>query len=216
MSESPVLVVIPALNEAATIGEVVKGASVHAKVVVIDDGSSDETRDIASKFGASVYSNAKSQGYDAAIRRGMQVAHNKGYSFVITMDADGQHDYNDVGRAAALLASGADIVTTDRAERPRISEKIFCAVSRTLWGIPDPLSGLKGYNLTANSVRSILAEENIAGARLAIKAKHALGAKHQCFTIKIYKRQDQPRYGGALRANIKLLYAMLRILLSVK
>ncbi|KAB7624185.1 glycosyltransferase family 2 protein [Alkalilimnicola sp. S0819] len=85
-------IVIPAYNEAATISEVVAGAVEYAPVLVVDDGSSDDTAERARAAGATVLVNAENAGKAASLWRGMVQAMNEGADAVITMDADAQHD----------------------------------------------------------------------------------------------------------------------------
>ena len=92
------LIVIPALNEEKTIEFVVTGASQFADVLVVDDGSSDDTGALAKSAGAHVASNGTPRGYEAAISTGLAIALSRGYQFVITMDADGQHSCDDLPR----------------------------------------------------------------------------------------------------------------------
>ncbi len=88
------LVVIPALNEAACIGNVIAQARAHpgVDVVVIDDGSTDDTASIATIGGATVLRAPLWQGAWGAIQTGIRYAVRKGYGAVVTMDADGQHE----------------------------------------------------------------------------------------------------------------------------
>jgi glycosyltransferase involved in cell wall biosynthesis len=88
------LVVIPALNEAATIGAVVGDARAHlaGDVLVVDDGSSDSTAEIAREAGATVVSLPYNLGVGGAIRTGLRYAARHGYSRVVQLDADGQHE----------------------------------------------------------------------------------------------------------------------------
>lgn len=85
-------VIIPAYNEVEHIIEVIKKAKLFLPVIVVDDGSIDETANMSAKAGAVVYKQNPNQGKGAALQRGFQEAVQSGYEFIITMDADGQHD----------------------------------------------------------------------------------------------------------------------------
>jgi hypothetical protein len=112
------LVVIPALDERATIGAVVERlrASVpEADVLVIDDGSRDDTAAEAERHGAFVVRHPFNIGYGAALQTGYKCADRAGYRLVVQMDADGQHDPADVPRLLAPLRAGrAEVVIGSR------------------------------------------------------------------------------------------------------
>ncbi len=87
-----VLALVPAHDEATRIGAVVAGARRHLPVLVVDDGSSDDTAAIAEAAGARVIRQAPNQGKGAALRAGFAAALEAGARAVITLDGDGQHD----------------------------------------------------------------------------------------------------------------------------
>ncbi len=87
------LAIIPCRNEEATIGSVIlKTKRFVNQVLVIDDGSDDETKKIAKEAGATVISHKKNRGKGAAIRTGFQYAKENDFDYVVTMDGDGQHN----------------------------------------------------------------------------------------------------------------------------
>jgi glycosyltransferase involved in cell wall biosynthesis len=109
-----VSIVLPAKNEAATIGDVVAGLRQRypeAEVLVIDDGSRDATAQAARDAGARVVSQPYSKGNGAAIKRGAQAAR---ADILIFMDGDGQHDPADVARLLERMAAGFDLVVGAR------------------------------------------------------------------------------------------------------
>jgi hypothetical protein len=98
------LLLIPAHDERATIGAVVAAARRHGLVLVVDDGSTDDTGTAAQAAGAEVLRHARRLGKAQALRTGIVAARARGASHVVTLDADGQHDPADV---PALLAAAA-------------------------------------------------------------------------------------------------------------
>jgi glycosyltransferase involved in cell wall biosynthesis len=98
------VVIIPAHDEAARIGPVVAAALTHLPVLVVDDGSRDDTAGVAAAAGATVLSQRPNQGKGAALRAGFGWALEHGHDAVLTLDADGQHDPAEI---AAFLASDA-------------------------------------------------------------------------------------------------------------
>jgi glycosyltransferase involved in cell wall biosynthesis len=83
---------VPAHNEAPRIRAVVEGAARHVTVLVVDDGSTDQTATIAESAGARVIRQSPNQGKGAALRAGFRAALDAGVEAVITLDGDGQHD----------------------------------------------------------------------------------------------------------------------------
>jgi len=103
---------IPAFNEASHIAAVVEGARLHVEaVVVIDDGSTDGTGEIARRAGAICLESAANCGKAAALRMGIAYARAQGYTHVITLDGDGQHLPEDIPALVKIAEeNGADLV----------------------------------------------------------------------------------------------------------
>ncbi len=93
-----IVILIPAYNEAAGIGTVVAGARDYGPVLVVDDGSTDDTATRAEKAGAQVLRQSPNGGKGVALRRGFAHALTAGYEAVVMLDADGQHDPAEIPR----------------------------------------------------------------------------------------------------------------------
>jgi len=109
-----VSVVIPALNEAAAIAEVVRqlsGAAAWAEILVVDDGSSDDTAARATAAGARVLRHPYTKGNGAAVKTGIRAASGE---YLLIMDGDGQHPPSDAVRLASRLGE-YDLVVGARA-----------------------------------------------------------------------------------------------------
>ncbi|MEZ2418669.1 glycosyltransferase family 2 protein [Luteibacter sp. RCC_6_2] len=107
-------VIIPAKNEAAALVELlprVRAVLPEAEIVVVDDGSTDDTRLICTEAGVRCLSSPYSMGNGAAIKRGARAASGEVLAF---MDGDGQHDPADVRRLIARLDEGFDMVVGAR------------------------------------------------------------------------------------------------------
>ena len=91
-----VVALIPAYQEGPRIGAVVERARAHLPVVVIDDGSSDDTAARAETAGATVVHQLPNAGKGAALRAGFRYALDGGYAAAVTLDADGQHDPDEI------------------------------------------------------------------------------------------------------------------------
>ncbi len=92
MATTGVVVLVPAHDEGPRIEAVVRTAGRHLPVLVVDDGSSDDTAVRAELAGASVLKQTPNQGKGAALRAGFRAALERGAEAVITLDGDGQHD----------------------------------------------------------------------------------------------------------------------------
>jgi glycosyltransferase involved in cell wall biosynthesis len=110
------IAVIPAFNEAARVGPVVRQSrSFVEMVVVVDDGSRDDTAAVAEAAGAQVVRHEQNRGKGAAIQTGLRYLQESGADAAVFLDADGQHDPNEIPRlAAAAEATGAVIVVGSR------------------------------------------------------------------------------------------------------
>ncbi len=95
---SSVLVLIPARNESKTIGRIVEEVRDRLPVLVVDDGSTDGTADVARRAGAEVVVHPRNLRKGAALKTGFSWALRAGYEAVVTMDADGQHDPGDLDK----------------------------------------------------------------------------------------------------------------------
>ena len=91
------LICIPAYNEETNIGKIIKNCKKFAdKVVVCDDGSIDYTAELAKKEGAIVLQHEKNQGYGSAIATLFDYSRKENADVIVTIDADGQHDPNEI------------------------------------------------------------------------------------------------------------------------
>jgi glycosyltransferase involved in cell wall biosynthesis len=162
--DDDVLALIPAYNAAGYVGPVVEGAAEHLPVLVIDDGSTDHTLDLARAAGAEAIRQFPNQGKGEALKRGFRSALDRGYRAVMTLDADGQHDPSEIPKfLAAREASGADLIigARDFSEMPlirRVANTIGrWSLSRALGrDIPDNQSGyrLASWRLAEAMLRS--------------------------------------------------------------
>jgi glycosyltransferase involved in cell wall biosynthesis len=154
------LVVIPALNEAEDIGAVINEVRTHSgiDVLVIDDGSTDETAEVALLCGARVLRAPLWQGAWGAIQTGIRYAVRHGYSGVITMDADGQHEPEYLPPLLEA-ARAADVVIAACPSRGSRMRHLAWAYFRSLTGFQfdDLTSGFRYYN--ARACRLLAGEE---------------------------------------------------------
>jgi glycosyltransferase involved in cell wall biosynthesis len=148
---SSVSIVIPALNEAAAIGDVVSGLRAEAtwkEILVIDDGSRDATGARASQAGAEVVRHPYTKGNGAAVKTGIRRAQGE---FILIIDADGQHATSDARRLVQRLGEYDLIVGARRAQTQatmgrRIGNQLLNRLASHLTGRPvaDLTSGFRG------------------------------------------------------------------------
>ncbi|MFC7079049.1 glycosyltransferase family 2 protein [Halorussus caseinilyticus] len=174
-SRTEVLVAIPAYNEAETIGEVVTEVRQFAdRVVVVDDGSGDDTAERAEQAGARVVVHRRNQGYGGALQTAFEEADRLGVEHLVILDGDGQHDPADVPKLVETQReTGAEIVVGSRflgdSDVP-LYRRFGLFVVNTLtnvglgafrpesW-IRDTQSGFRAYD--ADAIRSIAEDDSI-------------------------------------------------------
>ncbi|OGW25947.1 MAG: glycosyl transferase family 2 [Nitrospirae bacterium GWC2_42_7] len=156
-------IIIPAYNEAGRITSTIAGIrkSSDADIIVVNDGSDDNTAEEAKATGAIVLSLPFNLGYGAALQTGYKYALDKGYEFVVQMDADGQHDpayilplVTEVRLGSADVAIGSRFLG-EGDYRPTTIKKIgmifFRMIASYITGqkITDPTSGFQALNQKA-------------------------------------------------------------------
>lgn len=118
MTQNLLAIIIPAFNEAETISTViskVRACYSSALIIVVDDGSCDDTAEIAQAAGAIVISHIFNMGYGAAIHTGLTYAFRAGSDIVVTMDADGQHEPSEIVKLLRPVQNGmADVCIGSR------------------------------------------------------------------------------------------------------
>jgi len=208
MERSGVAIVIPAFNEGSTITDVIATVRLHGNPVVVSDGSTDATARLAREAGAIVVELPENNGYDGALKAGFDEVIRRAVRYVVTFDADGQHDGAVLPLFLAELDRGAQVVVGIRPRFARRSEAIFAAYTSRRYGVADPLCGMKAYEMDA-----------FVASGAAVEARRSLGTapmlqmvRHGCSVgqveIPVYDRQDGSRIGGRFRSNIRIVGAL--------
>jgi len=178
-------VVVPCLNEALAIRKLLDGVLAHCRdVIVIDDGSTDDTANIVAQLPVTLIRHPERRGKGEALRAGFREALRRGASGVLTMDGDGQHDPADIPRilAAARRFPGAMIIGARMLERHRQPNARRRANDFADWGISwgcgqpvaDTQSGQRWYPLAAVELVDLPAEDFVFEAAILIAASRDL------------------------------------------
>lgn len=161
MNKNNISIIIPAYNEEKSLGKVISDLKKHGypKIIVVDDGSKDRTYEIAKKAKVDVYRHFLNRGLGGALGTGIEAAIRKKAEYMVTFDADGQHDPKDIARVVKPLASGnADAVVGSRLINPegmplirRIGNLGLNVITWALFGVwtTDSQSGLRAFTLKA-------------------------------------------------------------------
>ncbi len=153
--------VVPAYNEAGSIGAVVseiRAADSGLEVIVVDDGSTDATAQLALRAGATVLTLPYNLGIGAAVQTGLQYACENGFELAVQIDGDGQHDPRELAQLCSpVLAGQADIAVGTRfggarRYRPSVARRIGIALFAGLVSVivrqrvTDTTSGFRAMN----------------------------------------------------------------------
>lgn len=193
-----VLVAIPAYNEETTIGGIVEQASRYAdQVVVVDDGSDDDTAVRATGAGAIVIEHERNRGYGAALKTAFEVAQRYSVRHLVVLDGDGQHDPADIPRFVAAqertdahLVIGSRFIAGATSNAPmyrrlglrminiltNLSFRVFHVASR----VSDTQSGFRAYDQEA--IETLAADLTI-GDRMEASTDILYHAYHNDYII---------------------------------
>jgi len=158
-----IFIVIPAYNEGCVIQGVVNEIKKNGypNIIVVDDGSPDDTFDKAGSAGAIVFRHKINRGKGAATKTGIEAAKLLGAGIIVTMDGDGQHDPGDICKLIEPIKKGLDAVLGTRLKNPRgmpwykiIQNKIGNILTWYLFGlyVTDSQSGFRAYSRRAAEI----------------------------------------------------------------
>ncbi len=225
MSSPVVSVIIPAYNEEKTIGEVIsntvsvmKNLNVPFEIIVVDDGSMDRTREIASKYNVKVLTNTTNRGKGYSLQRGFREA--KG-EIIITLDADGSHDPKEIPKLITPLFNGVDIAIGSRflngngnkttSKLNLVGNFIFNVLIFSLTGklITDSQTGFRAYK------KRVLEEIEVESTGYEIETELTVKGLKNGFVVKeepinCKKRKDGFSKLSAFSDGVKILKTILK------
>jgi glycosyltransferase involved in cell wall biosynthesis len=228
LSPKSILIIIPAFNEEPNLPGVLSAMlelSLETDILVVNDGSSDRTKEIAASYPVTVISHPCNLGYGAALQTGFQFACKRDYRYCLQFDADGQHDSSDLpGMIAALREDDADIIIgsrfLDRGGAMKMGPLKTFAISffrslifRTTGAtITDPTSGFKGISRAAFTH---YAQQNEFPTDFP-DADIVIRMLLQRYRFKEIPVKMRPRETGvSMHSGLKPIMYMMKIMLSV-
>jgi UDP-N-acetylglucosamine---dolichyl-phosphate N-acetylglucosaminyltransferase len=176
-----IVAIIPAYNEETTIAEVLKKTKPFVdSVIVVNDGSSDNTAKIAKDNDVFVVEHIINRGLGAAIGTGFEAARKLGADLAITLDADGQHDPEEISKFIEAAQNGADVVIgsrmLSRSGMPwyrQVANLLGNLVTLVLFGawVTDSQSGFRAFTSKALSQIKIKTNRMEVSSELIAEAK---------------------------------------------
>jgi glycosyltransferase involved in cell wall biosynthesis len=220
-----VVAIIPAYNESKNIIKIVNEVQKYVStVIVVDDGSNDDTYERAKSTCAIVIRNMRNRGKGAALKRGFAESFKLSPSVVLTIDADGQHDPTDIPKLLEpIQKEQADIVIGSRFHTGAISEipfrrgmglSVINILNKILIRshVKDTQSGFRAYN---NEVFSLIADFDTFGygaetEQLAYAENHGANIIEVPVTIK-YRGLENTSKKNAFSHGLHLLSTIIKI-----
>lgn len=211
--------VIPALNEGRTVGTIVLRTKKYVDLVlVVDDGSTDDTADIAAAAGAEVVSHGANKGKGAALATGMKVALRRNATVLVLLDSDGQHDpYSIPALVAPIEAGVADLVIgartlqgdgTVKAMR-KAGRRVLDRATNMVGGtaVSDTQSGFRA--ISAKAAHTLAPRENGMGVEsvmLAAAARQGLTvvevAVSEHYPVGVQPSMHPARHGASVLSSL--------------
>ena len=228
------LVVIPAYNEQQNIGQVIadiRESVEEIDIVVIDDGSNDDTALCAGRAGAMVIRLSSNMGYGVALQTGYKYAFERGYGCLVQLDGDGQHNPVYIDKLLdVIISQDADLVIGSRFREKTSLEKgssgqykagiarklgirLFAFLTTKLVGIrvTDPTSGYQAFNrrVIAFFINDFFPCD-YPDADVIVMA-HRAGFKIKEIPVVMYERNN----GVSMHSGIKPVYYVFKMFLSM-
>lgn len=227
-----VLVKMAAFNESANIAAVLKAMPDNVDVLVVDDGSADDTAALAAAGGAMVARHEINLGQGLADLTGFMLAFDLGYEIVVEMDADGQHDPADIPAFVALLDNRPDLDLVVGSRILGTQEGQVCPLRKTFlphytkminWAsgfrLTDGLCGFKAYRAASLTRRAGLLdgvfETEYIAAEMYIRFGRA-GLRLAEIPVRVMERRYGKSRKGTLRYGFAVAWVILRAVLAAK
>lgn len=211
LDTADVLVLIPAFNEEKSIGNVISNVLKNGyQMLVISDGSSDDTANIARKFGVPVLQFSSNLGVGAALRAGFRYANSEGFRYVVQVDADGQHDASQISNLVSAAKNGDfHLVIGSRFRSKETSMNISPIRRLAMWILATLASRAAGTRITDASsgfrciAQPLLGEfaRNFPCSYLGDTYEALISAGHGRYRIHEVAASMSPRQAGVSSAS---------------
>jgi glycosyltransferase involved in cell wall biosynthesis len=218
---------VPAYNEGASIEQVIEALQRHAAefdVLVIDDGSTDDTGDRATALGVRTLRLPYNLGIGGAVQTGFAFALEHGYDRMVQVDGDGQHDPEEIHRLMATMAEdesvdvvcGSRFLTSDYRYPAPISRRtgihVFAFILSRIMGqrVSDPTSGFRLYNERAITLFAHDYPHDYPEVEAVLLVHH-----HRLRMVEIPVRMYLRHGGVSSISSGKSIYYMLKVLLAL-
>jgi dolichol-phosphate mannosyltransferase len=176
------------------------------EIIVVDDSSADATAEVARRF-ADLAVTKPREGQSKGLLYGMQLAK---YPFIVTIDADLENDPKYIPQLLQQMEK-ADVVVASRKEIPRFSEKVASKTFGKLVGVTDSFSNFRAYR-RENVPLFVFNRGETFGAEFLVIAKKR-GLRISEIMYEPPPRRRNPRIGGTVKANLRILWVLTKTLL---
>lgn len=222
MPKTTLAIVIPAYQCEATIAPVVASAlGLGLPLVVIDDGSTDRTVELAAQSGATVLRNPINLGKGASLRRGLQWCGERGITHAVSMDGDGQHLTDQIPRLLAAVADDTLVIGQRIVDPARVSpNRLFGNRFANRWveiacreAIPDTQSGLRVYPVAATLALRCRADRFAFETEVLIRAVRA-GLRIVSVPVEVYYPPPDERQShfDPWRDTVRIIFVVLGLI----
>jgi len=220
LNKEKICVIVPAYNEGAVIGNVLKALdkSGYRNVIVVDDGSHDDTYHVAKSNGVKVLRHGLNRGLGGALGTGIEAAIRLGNDIIVTFDADGQHDTADIEKVALpIYQKKADVVIGSRLKN-RVGMPWYRVLMNVLGNLAtymlfgiwcsDTQSGLRAFSLDSAKRLEIRSNRMEVSSEIIREIKR-LNLKMVEIPIKAIYTEYSLSKGQSLFTGIKTFFRLL-------
>lgn len=211
-TKTDLLVIIPAFNEQDCIGEVLSQIPNSVDVVVVNDGSSDNTKDICLLYEARVLSHQVNKGYEEALITGVRFFMASSYTQFVVIDADGEIDVANALMLLRAVSKEKPVFCGYRTSyKGRFAERVVGRITNQFFGIKDLYCGCKGFHRSI--VSSHTPKEVCSGIFTKFVLKKSLVSTVVNIPIGGTVRQGKSKFGSGFMINLRLISNFLGIVM---